>query len=287
VARLTVGVPVKNGAHLLKFFFNSLLSQSFSDFTVLISDNCSDDDTGDICLNYCQKDSRIKYIRQANDIGIAKNVDLVLYNCDTEFFTWWPVDDLRESENFKLNIDVLDANLDAVGSGSRYRYETEPLNITHGIDVSSEKPSNRVLKIVESFHGTSGLTFSIFRSSHLKDFKPPFYSGEYYANDVSRLAFLLLRHKIITLNTGGAVTLGVNGISSQSNPFSKYRKTNLELIMPYYFVSKYLLDLAKNNFELKYYVIFIYKLLEINLSALKMILSRCFIHSYTKLIQKG
>ncbi len=45
---LTVGLPVFNGEQYLEMAIDSLLSQSYSDFILLISDNSSTDRTNEI-----------------------------------------------------------------------------------------------------------------------------------------------------------------------------------------------------------------------------------------------
>ncbi|HAK64115.1 MAG TPA: glycosyltransferase family 2 protein, partial [Alphaproteobacteria bacterium] len=42
---ISIGVPVYNGAAHLAQALQSLLSQSFGDFEIIISDNCSSDST--------------------------------------------------------------------------------------------------------------------------------------------------------------------------------------------------------------------------------------------------
>ena len=50
--RVTVGVPVFNGESFIAEALDSLLSQTFSDFEIVISDNASTDRTEEICRAY-------------------------------------------------------------------------------------------------------------------------------------------------------------------------------------------------------------------------------------------
>jgi glycosyltransferase involved in cell wall biosynthesis len=43
--RLSIGVPVYNGGSLLSEMLKSLVTQTFTDFEIVISDNASTDDT--------------------------------------------------------------------------------------------------------------------------------------------------------------------------------------------------------------------------------------------------
>ena len=54
--RVSIGMPVYNEELHLEQALQSLLSQSFTDFELIISDNASTDRTGEICLTYAAKD---------------------------------------------------------------------------------------------------------------------------------------------------------------------------------------------------------------------------------------
>ena len=59
VPRLSVGLPVYNASDYVAESIEALLGQSFEDFELIISDNASTDDTGDICRGYEKQDARM------------------------------------------------------------------------------------------------------------------------------------------------------------------------------------------------------------------------------------
>ncbi|PSB19327.1 glycosyltransferase family 2 protein [Phormidesmis priestleyi ULC007] len=61
---LSLGLTVQNGGHLLAAMLNSILSQSFQNFELIILDNASTDQTEAIAQRYAAKDERIRYYRQ-------------------------------------------------------------------------------------------------------------------------------------------------------------------------------------------------------------------------------
>ncbi|MDO8969426.1 MAG: glycosyltransferase family 2 protein, partial [Saprospiraceae bacterium] len=85
---ITVGLPVYNGSNTIRQVLNSLLSQSFTDFILVISDNASTDDTGTICQEYASIDSRVRYIRQSQNIGAEANFRFVFQAALSEYFMW-------------------------------------------------------------------------------------------------------------------------------------------------------------------------------------------------------
>ena len=70
---VVIGLPVYNEELHLKEALESVIGQSYINWKLLISDNCSNDSTSDICRDYCSKDSRIVYLKQNSNLGGAEN----------------------------------------------------------------------------------------------------------------------------------------------------------------------------------------------------------------------
>ena len=56
---ITIIVAIYNGEKYLKEQLDSILNQTYSNFNLIISDDCSTDNTKNIIKNYAQKDNRI------------------------------------------------------------------------------------------------------------------------------------------------------------------------------------------------------------------------------------
>ena len=76
--KVTIGMPVYNAEKYLRKSLGALVSQSFKDFELIISDNASIDGSSDICKEYSKIDDRIKYVRQPVNIGGWENFKYVL-----------------------------------------------------------------------------------------------------------------------------------------------------------------------------------------------------------------
>src|ERR1700743_3284119 len=98
VPRLTIGLPVYNGEKYLAEAIAALLGQTYKDFELIISDNASPDGTADICQRYVQLDSRVRYIRQPKNIGLAPNHNVLVEQARGELFKWAANDDLYARE---------------------------------------------------------------------------------------------------------------------------------------------------------------------------------------------
>lgn len=91
---LCIGLPVRNGEAYLPAALDSLLAQSFGDFEVVVSDNCSTDATGEICRRYERVDRRVRYTRTSRDIGAGPNFNRVFRFCRSPLFKWMAHDDM-------------------------------------------------------------------------------------------------------------------------------------------------------------------------------------------------
>ena len=83
---VSIGMPVYKAEQFIHKALTSLLSQSFTNFELIISDDSSTDRTAEICLEYTAKDNRIRYIRQTENLGLVRNFNFVLRQAHGEYF---------------------------------------------------------------------------------------------------------------------------------------------------------------------------------------------------------
>lgn len=119
--RLCVGLTVYNGSRYLPEALESVLSQTFTDLEVVISDNCSTDATAEICRRYAAMDSRIRYHRNAVNIGAGPNFNKCVELCHSPLFKWMAHDDMLEPDFLAQAVRILDQRDDAVLAHSELR----------------------------------------------------------------------------------------------------------------------------------------------------------------------
>lgn len=112
--RVSIGLPVFNGANFIREALDSLLDQSFRDFEIIISDNASVDDTPAICAAYAQSDDRIRFTRHACNRGAAWNYNFVFKQARAPYFKWASHDDVCNPSFLKRCVEVLDDRPDVV-----------------------------------------------------------------------------------------------------------------------------------------------------------------------------
>jgi glycosyltransferase involved in cell wall biosynthesis/ubiquinone/menaquinone biosynthesis C-methylase UbiE len=236
--RLTIGLPVYNGGRFLRETLDSLLSQTFSDFELIISDNASTDDTERICREYAAKDSRILYYRQEYNRGAAWNHNTLVELAKGEYFKWAMADDVCAPELVERCIEVLDRNQDTVLACVRTMFVDEGGNvirkIAHCWDLQSDKPHER-FKAVMNIGGhwanadaLAGVTrYSAMAATGLL----PHYQG----GDKRPLAELSLVGKFHEIPEYLYFRRQHAGASSHHNPeFSKNRNENIEWMFEFF-----------------------------------------------------
>lgn len=85
--KISVIMPTYNRAELISESIDSLISQSYIDWELIITDSASGDDTLAICKSYAEKDSRIKvYSEDFGGVSASRNYGLDKARGDYVFF---------------------------------------------------------------------------------------------------------------------------------------------------------------------------------------------------------
>jgi glycosyltransferase involved in cell wall biosynthesis len=71
--KISVVIPTYNRAHLLRGAIESVFTQKYDNYELLILDNASEDDTSSVVQRYSRDDDRIKYIRNSKNLGMIGN----------------------------------------------------------------------------------------------------------------------------------------------------------------------------------------------------------------------
>ena len=90
--KITIIVPIYNASHYLCECIESILSQSFRDFELILVNDGSTDDSLDICKKYEQSDDRIIVVSQTNS-GVSKARNRGLDVAKGEWITFADADD--------------------------------------------------------------------------------------------------------------------------------------------------------------------------------------------------
>ncbi|MBD2296687.1 glycosyltransferase family 2 protein [Anabaena sphaerica FACHB-251] len=105
--KVSVCIPTYNRANLLPYAVNSVLSQTYTDFEIIICDDGSTDNTAEIVNQW--DDPRIRYIRQPVNGGRSRNMRSGFEAACGSYFIKFDDDDAITCEFLEKTVAVLDA----------------------------------------------------------------------------------------------------------------------------------------------------------------------------------
>jgi glycosyltransferase involved in cell wall biosynthesis len=91
---VTIGMPAYNAKNFVVRAIDSLLAQTFKEFELIISDNCSIDGTWELLQEYAIRDNRIRLHKQDHNIGIVQNFKYLVSMAKCKYFMWAACDDI-------------------------------------------------------------------------------------------------------------------------------------------------------------------------------------------------
>jgi glycosyltransferase involved in cell wall biosynthesis len=108
-ARVSIGLPVYNGERFIAEAIECALGQTYRDIELVICDNASTDGTRAICESYAASDERVRYHRNAENLGAARNFSRTFELARGELFKWLPADDLMAPDCIERCVAALNA----------------------------------------------------------------------------------------------------------------------------------------------------------------------------------
>jgi len=196
--KVAVGIPVWNGERYLAGAIESILSQTLSDFSLIISDNGSTDTTPEICNHFAAQDRRIQYHRREDNHGAAWNYNRVFELADATYFRWAAHDDELAPTCLERCVEVLDADPGIVLCDTETMIIDESgrdlRRLEHDLDLTSDdvraryRDFQRFFSHLRNFHCNS--VFGVIRAAALRETR---LIGSYWGSDFVLLGELALR----------------------------------------------------------------------------------------------
>jgi glycosyltransferase involved in cell wall biosynthesis len=168
MSQVTIGVPTFNRTLALERAIDSVLSQTCSDWTLIISDDASTDGTQALCERIAAQDRRIEYVRHPRNIGLTANLNFLAATASSPYFMYLADDDALASTYVAKCVEVLEGSCavaTACGTvrsvqGGRVVRERVPRRLTH--------PS-RARRLID-FFGAPGSKAGYFYGLHRRSF---------------------------------------------------------------------------------------------------------------------
>ena len=198
--KVSIGMPVYNGEKYIEEAIDSILSQTFEDFELIICDNASIDDTREICRAYAHNDDRVQYVLNEKNLGAAGNYNRTLELATAPYFRWACDDDVLKPTNLERCVEVLDRRSNVVlvaprtlavdGEGMEWPSQ----EWLRRLDLQSSLPSERFAEFLQAYSwlGCGSQLFGLMRTDILRKTGG---LGNYVSSDIVLIGEMSLRGK--------------------------------------------------------------------------------------------
>lgn len=105
--RVSVIIPTLNRAHLLRSALRSAIEQEYEDIEILVSDDCSDDDTQAVATS--TGDERVRHVRTPKRLDMAQSFEFAMHQARGELLTFLTDDSYLTTDCIRRAVESMDA----------------------------------------------------------------------------------------------------------------------------------------------------------------------------------
>ena len=106
--KVSICMPVYNRQDYIHDAIKSALAQAYENFELIVTDNCSTDNTPEIVKQYAQQDNRIKYFKNEKNIGICSSMNRGILLAKGEYIKFLFSDDKLDPKCLEIFTDKMD-----------------------------------------------------------------------------------------------------------------------------------------------------------------------------------
>lgn len=154
--KVSVIMSVYNGEKYLKEAIESIFNQSFGDFEFIIVDDGSSDNTLKILKEYAKKNSRVKIIKNKNNIGLTKSLNKAIQDAKGEYIARMDADDISLPKRLEKQVKFMEKNPKVGLLGAAY-YQMNSKGEIVGkniFPISNKKLQKVLIKYNHFFHAS-------------------------------------------------------------------------------------------------------------------------------------
>ncbi len=107
---ISIVLPTYNGSRYIRRSIDSCLHQTFTDFELIIVNDCSTDETLQIVEDYARRDSRIKVINNTFNKKLPLSLNTGFEKAEGRYFTWTSDDNYYAPEALDVMVAALQQN---------------------------------------------------------------------------------------------------------------------------------------------------------------------------------
>lgn len=168
--QVTIGIPLYNEEKHIEAAVRSAVDQCSK---LIISDNCSTDNSESICRRLSSEFPNISYVRQTANLGAVGNFKYLLDSVDTKYFMWLGAHDAIPQDYVSKLLMTLESEKDAVlayGNSLHIDANNQQIKLYEydfAEELTSNDPKNRLLAIISQL-GDCSMIHGLFVTKALQ-----------------------------------------------------------------------------------------------------------------------
>ena len=163
----TIAIPTFNRGSDLRRAVESALAQDYEALEVLICDNHSNDETERLCNELAVIDSRIRYVRHAENIGALANFEYALEHAAGQYFMWLADDDWLDPDYLSQCIEALEKGVHLAAGRARWFGGKHDEADEVPVRLHDDDPARRVRRFYRSVVHNS-VFYGVYRTSWVR-----------------------------------------------------------------------------------------------------------------------
>ena len=129
---VSIVLPTYNGEKFIQESIDSILNQSYTNWELIIVDDCSTDNTPGIIKKYTDKDTRIRIITNDENKKLPSSLNIGFEHAKGDYLTWTSDDNIykKDALNYMVNFldnhpetDLISCNFDFVNEDGSHKIE--------------------------------------------------------------------------------------------------------------------------------------------------------------------
>ncbi len=153
--KISVLIPVCNSRHYLKQAIQSIQSQTFTDWEMLvINEYSSKDGSAELVRRLAQQDDRIRLIQNKKSLGLAESLNEGMRLASGDYIARMDADDLSFRTRLEKQAAFLDAHPDISLCGTYQRYFGPDISWVHRPALEPERCKASLLFDCDLCHST-------------------------------------------------------------------------------------------------------------------------------------
>jgi len=171
--KIAIGLLLYNDKIHINETIISILNQTYKDYRMIISDDCSDDGSSELALKYAKQDERVSYYRNENRVGMLENYRVAFSRAgnDSDYFAWASGHDVYHDKWLEEMVNILEDNPDVVMAycvTRRIGDNGEDLNISSPMfDNFGLGIKERIRSVCMEATGFGNMIYGLFRTETL------------------------------------------------------------------------------------------------------------------------